>query len=229
MNDPEVEELLEQLYVAQVEDGRDLSEELPEGPAQAASQLGYLQLRNGAHTLTDSGVAAARDVVRRHRLAERLLRDVLAVGPDQMEQGACEFEHILQRGLDEKICILLGHPSTCPHGKSIPQGRCCLDAEQADLKQVSPLCDVSPERDGVVAYLSTRDQQEIQKLMAMGVLPGVRIRLLRRFPSYVFQVGFSQFTVDRSLAEKIYVHWREPEDPRDRRFRLRRRRGQRER
>jgi DtxR family Mn-dependent transcriptional regulator len=45
------------------------------------------------------------------------------------------------------------------------------------------------------------------ELMAMGILPGADIRLLRLFPSYIFEIGQSQFTVDRQLAEKIFVHW----------------------
>ena len=59
----------------------------------------------------------------------------------------------------------------------------------------------------MVAYLSTRDNREIQKLMAMGILPGSDIHLTRLFPSYIFSIGQSQFTVDRALAEKIFVHW----------------------
>ena len=73
---------------------------------------------------------------------------------------------------------------------------------------MQPLCDGQPGREGTVAYLSTRDNRDIQKLMAMGILPGVKIRLLRQFPSYIFEIGYSQFTVDRNLAEKIYVHWK---------------------
>lgn len=58
-----------------------------------------------------------------------------------------------------------------------------------------------------MAHLATRDNREIRKLMAMGILPGMRIRLIQRFPSYVFQVRYSQFTVDRPLAEMIHVRW----------------------
>ena len=46
--------------------------------------------------------------------------------------------------------------------------------------------------------------------MALGVLPGVDIRLLRRFPSFVFQIGYAQFAVDRELAQKIRVRWERP-------------------
>ena len=64
-----------------------------------------------------------------------------------------------------------------------------------------------------MAYLSTRGNREIQKLMAMGILPGAYVRLIRTFPSYAFQLGHSRFTVDQALAEKIYIHWGAPETP----------------
>jgi DtxR family Mn-dependent transcriptional regulator len=109
--------------------------------------------------------------------------------------------------LDERICTLLGHPATCPHGKPIPEGDCCRKAKAGESKEVTALCDGKTNQEGAVAYLSTRDNKETHKLMAMGILPGVYIKLMRRFPSYVFQVGYSQFTVDRQLAERIHVHW----------------------
>lgn len=101
----------------------------------------------------------------------------------------------------------LGHPPRCPHGKEIPPGECRRRAGKDPIAEVGPLSAGQVRSEGSVAYLSTRDEREIQKLMALGILPGVRIRLLRRFPSFVFQVGYSQFTVDRELAQKIHVRW----------------------
>lgn len=207
MIDQSVEELLERFYVDQVEGGHEATADPDSGRVQAAADLGLIEPRGDAWSLTGAGRGAARDVVRRHRLAERLLSDVLAVRTDQVEQGACEFEHILQHGLDERVCTLLGHPKTCPHGNPIPDGPCCRQARRDDIREVASLADGDVGRSGVVAYLTTRERRDVQKLMAMGILPGARIRLLRRFPSYVFQVGYSQFTVDRALAELIYVHW----------------------
>ncbi|NIA21772.1 MAG: transcriptional regulator [Anaerolineaceae bacterium] len=175
-----------------------------------ALSAGLVLLESGEYRLTSDGRAAGRDVVRRHRLAERLLRDVLAAGGEHMEEAACRFEHTLLNGLDDKICTLLGHPTSCPHGKSIPEGDCCRKARADHIAEVTPLCDGKPGLKGIVAYLSTRDNREVQKMMAMGVLPGTDIELIRRFPSYVFQLGYSQFTVDKQLAEIIYVHWKEP-------------------
>jgi Fe2+ transport system protein FeoA len=75
-------------------------------------------------------------------------------------------------------------------------------------EHTAPLTEAPVDAEGVVTALGTRDQREIQKLLAVGILPGVDIRLIRQFPAFVFQVGYSQFTVDRELAGKIIVRWR---------------------
>ncbi len=74
-------------------------------------------------------------------------------------------------------------------------------------EEVGALCDGQPGAEGVVVYLSARDQREVQKMMAMGMLPGTAIRVIQSFPSYVFQIGYSQFAVDKQLAEAIHVRW----------------------
>ena len=209
MSDPLVEELLEGLYVREVEQGGAAGQRLTDGPAlRAALSEGFVELLDGACILTARGREAGRDVVRRHRLAERLLRDVLAAPREYMEEDACGFEHVLLHGLDEKVCALLGHPSHCPHGRPIPEGECCRKARADHVREVGPLSEARPDAEGVIAYLRTRDSREVQKLMAMGVLPGTRIKLLQRFPSFVFQIGFSQFTVDRELADAVLVRWK---------------------
>lgn len=80
--------------------------------------------------LTDSGARRARDVVRRHRLAERLFTDTFAIEDAEAHQQACRFEHIITPELDQRICSFLGHPKTCPHGNPIPPGPCCGTTDQ---------------------------------------------------------------------------------------------------
>jgi ABC-type glutathione transport system ATPase component len=76
--------------------------------------------------LTPRGRQRAADIIRRHRLAERLFTDSLAMDSEtEIEQQACKFEHILSQEATEKICTFLGHPRTCPHGAPIPPGPCC--------------------------------------------------------------------------------------------------------
>jgi putative ABC transport system ATP-binding protein len=75
--------------------------------------------------LTDAGSRRARNVVRRHRLAERLFTDTFAIEDAEAQVQACRFEHIITPELDQRICSFLGHPKTCPHGNPIPPGSCC--------------------------------------------------------------------------------------------------------
>src|SRR5580693_5527516 len=76
--------------------------------------------------LTPRGRQRAADIIRRHRLAERLFTDSLALDSEsEIEQQACKFEHILSPEATDKICAFLGHPRTCPHGSPIPPGPCC--------------------------------------------------------------------------------------------------------
>ena len=76
--------------------------------------------------LTERGRQRAADIIRRHRLAERLFTDSLALESEsEIEQQACKFEHILSPEATDKICTFLGHPKTCPHGAPIPRGNCC--------------------------------------------------------------------------------------------------------
>jgi len=207
---PEIEELLQHLYAVQAEQAEFHPDFVLPAILEQARQAGWVEAGEASHQLTPAGLAIGRDVMRRHRLAECLLQDVLVAKSDGLNDAACRFEHILQHGLDERICFLLGHPRTCPHGRAIPEGECCRRARADSIREVAPLCDGKPGDEGAVAYLATRDNREVQKMMAMGILPGAKIELIQRFPSYVFQVGHSQFAVDRPLAEIIYVHWRRP-------------------
>ncbi len=89
------------------------------------SDLRLVHLRNGEVQLTPVGSQRARDVVRRHRLAERLFKDTFSIDETEAHTQACKFEHIISPELDQRICTFLGHPKTCPHGNPIPPGDCC--------------------------------------------------------------------------------------------------------
>jgi energy-coupling factor transporter ATP-binding protein EcfA2 len=87
--------------------------------------------------LTPSGRQKASDIIRRHRLAERLFTDSLALESEsEIEQQACKFEHILSPEATDKICTFLNHPRTCPHGAPIPLGPCCERALKSAGSQV---------------------------------------------------------------------------------------------
>lgn len=166
---------------------------------------GYVRAEDRQIRLTEKGREEARSCVRRHRLAERLLVDVLDCRTRLVHETSCRFEHLLHKGLDENVCTLLGHPKTCPHGKPIPEGKCCLEARTDPRRAIMPLTELEVDHRARVAYLQTHDHEALQKAIAIGVLPNTEIRLIQKFPSYVFVLGKSQFAVDQELASHIYV------------------------
>jgi len=168
-------------------------------------QLGLVERSGGQMTLTACGRLEAAQAVRRHRLAERLLADVLATEERVLDERACRMEHALFDGVDDSICTLLGHPRFCPHGKPIPQGECCRQKRESVDRLIAPLCELQPGQHGHIAYVQMNNPGHLQKLMAMGVLPQVPVTLIRRFPSFVFEAGYSQFAVDEEIAANIYV------------------------
>ena len=93
---------------------------------------GLVAVADSEVVLTASGEARARDVVRRHRLAERLFTDTFRIDDPEARSQACKFEHIISPELDARICAFLGHPQTCPHGNPIPPGECCVKSAKKD-------------------------------------------------------------------------------------------------
>jgi putative ABC transport system ATP-binding protein len=87
---------------------------------------------------TERGRRKAEDIIRRHRLAERLFTEALNMDNEaEIEQQACKFEHILSPEATERICSFLGHPRTCPHGAPIPEGACCSKKEMGVAKRTA--------------------------------------------------------------------------------------------
>lgn len=164
----------------------------------------YIRLSGEKARLTEKGRAQGRKIVRRHRLSERLFTDVLDIKKNKVHPISCQFEHLIQEQVEENICSLLGHPRSCPHGRAIPEGECCLKAKKAG-RDVAALDKLRTKDKGKVAYVNAHGSVKLKKLMAMGVLPGVAIELIQSYPSYVFQIGQSQFAVDKELAECIIV------------------------
>jgi len=153
---------------------------------------------------TKKGSIVAENVIRRQRLAERLLIDVLNV-KENLEETACRFEHLLHKGIDDDVCTLLGHPRFCPHGGPIPPGKCCRANLQRVERIVRPLSTLEPGQKGSVAYVYGEDSKRLQKLISMGVIPGRPIKLSQKFPSYIFQIDHTQIAVDNDIAKRIYV------------------------
>jgi putative ABC transport system ATP-binding protein len=97
----------------------------PEPTIQELVERGWA-VRNGDEIgFTSKGEERARNLVRRHRLAECMMAGTLHLSDQQVKETACRMEHILDPGVTVAICNFLKHPEECPHGKVIPAGSCC--------------------------------------------------------------------------------------------------------
>jgi DtxR family Mn-dependent transcriptional regulator len=203
------EEILEALWIQMEEQGKkqlDLGASRDEPAIEELIRLGLIRKDLDHIHLLEKGKMHAMACVRRHRLAERLLADVFDVKKKIINEVSCKFEHLLHEGLEDNVCTLLGHPKVCPHSKPIPPGKCCREKiNKKLLKFLAPLSDLEVKDKGRIAYLQAKDRSQMQKLINIGAMPGVSIVLLQKFPSYVFQIGQSQFAIDKELAQAIYV------------------------
>jgi DtxR family Mn-dependent transcriptional regulator len=211
----EIEELLETVFTEREHGRHDAVGVLARAGDHAGSRspeelrelqsMGLVALKNGHVELTSQGEERARGVVRRHRLAERLFRDLLELGERETESHACDLEHVLSPEATDSVCTLLGHPPTCPHGKAIPPGACC----GAYHKTVRPLVTGLPAFDlgatGRIVFIAPKFHDRMDRLAALGVVPGSEIRLHQRAPSYVVEIGETTIALDPEIAGEIFV------------------------
>ena len=168
-------------------------------------QRGFLHYHDDLVVFSAEGKRLAQSIVRRHRLAERLLQDVLTMAEDQIDSNACRLEHVISSGVEEAICTLLGHPQVCPHGALIPRGSCCERALTETKPIVIPLSALPNGERGHIAYLSPGNRPELHKFIAMGLVPGADIRIAQTFPALVIEIGDTLLAMDPDLARHIFV------------------------
>lgn len=213
--DREMSELLEALWTLEEQgevfphDVRQIAHaEVTDQLLERAVREGLIQeLPSGHVRLTPKGRAVAMPIIRRHRLAERLMCDALGVDVEETEAAACEFEHVLAEGITRAICTLLGHPRFCPHGRPIPEGPCCRRAEEQVKAVVMPCDRLGIGETARVAYVNARSHARLLRLSALGILPGVPVTLLQRWPSLILRCEGTEIALDRETAHEIYV-WR---------------------
>lgn len=206
------DELLEEIWYRR-ERGEATVTGLLEASAQPAARgelehlaaEGLVTIRDDRVDFTDAGEARARAVVRSHRLAERLLADVLEVPHDEAEKTACLMEHILSPSVVDAVCAFLGHPPTCPHGEPIPPGACCTARKNGVQPVVVPLAEVEPGRTVRIVFMTPGVEKRLDRLAAFGVMPGATLELKQKRPSFVVEIGGTTLAVERDIAREIYV------------------------
>lgn len=155
--------------------------------------------------LKEKGEEKAREIIRRHRLTERLLMEIFELSEEEAEKEACKLEHILSPEVTDSVCAFLGHPPVCPHGKPIPPGECCRAIEKNVKPLVMPLVDLDAGRKGRIVFISSRFPARLDRLSALGVVPGSIIKVRQTKPSPIIQVGETTVAVDAEIIQDIYV------------------------
>jgi len=180
----------------------------PQGAREELQRLeaeGLVRSSQGSLTLTEQGRVLARHVVRANRLAATLLTDLLELPGTLVETYACRLEHAINPLLADRLCTLLGHPPTAPDGNAIPPGACCQSARTELSPAVHALTGLDVGSEGRVTFIRSRAPERLNQLSALGLMPGMQVRLTQRHPTVVLQVAESTIALEHDVAHDIYV------------------------
>ncbi len=166
---------------------------------------GLVTVHGDSVRLTDKGEEQAEFAIRRHRLAEILLTEVLEVDAGQLEESACNFEHSLSPEVTDSICTLLGHPPACPHGYPVPRGKCCSKPGQVINPLVVPLSTLELGATGRIIFIIPKSHARLDKLGSLGLVPGSLVRLHQKKPAFVIEIGETTLALDPEIVKEIYV------------------------
>lgn len=166
---------------------------------------GYLRLdARRVVRLTERGRRAATAVMRRHRLAERLLVDVLQVPWHQVHEEAHRLEHAISETLEPYLVKALGDPGTCPHGNPIPGS-----AHLVDMSGQTALTDLVPQTPATVRRIDEEIEAQPDAMVALEkarVMPGLPVQLLSIGVDDVVVLGDNgRSRLPRRVARKVYT------------------------
>ena len=154
---------------------------------------GYTELLDDRSLrLTSKGRTLATTVVRRHRLAERLLVDIIGLEWEKVHKEAALWEHVISADVELKLIELLGDPATCPHGNPIPGS-----SNRADVSDHVLLADASP---GPVTVVRISEKIELDD-SALGLLAGAH--LIPGRDAQIVEVSASGVTVKTATGDQL--------------------------
>lgn len=163
--------------------------------------------------LTPKGARLARDVMRKHRLAERLLTDVIGLEWEKVHEEACRWEHVISDDVERRLLGILESPTRSPYGNPIPGLKDLgMDYDQVPFREgVVPLSQVVPNRGEVTVTVQRMsenlqaDAEVLSALAALGLRPGMDFVVRRVGLDLRFSVGEEAVTVDEAVAELLFV------------------------
>lgn len=157
----------------------------------------------GDIALTEAGRSVARKVMRRHRLWERFLHDVLGFRWDNVHGEACKLEHATSPEMELTLARAVGINATCPHGYEIPgpEGDICPEA-------TIPLIEMAPSQSGRVVRVREDDPALLREMERLGLKPGVAVEMSTLKPEgceTVLKIDGESRTVPAEIASGISV------------------------
>ena len=152
--------------------------------------------------LTRRGRQTAVRAIRRHRIVERFLSDMLGYAWNEADRLAGAFEHELPQEVEDRLFVALDRPTTCPHGFPIPE------RDTTDIPELPPLYALEPGDTAIVAVPGSTDPEIVKFLDTLGLRPGVRVEVREKHPfdgPLVVIVDGKERTVGEKVANNIYV------------------------
>src|SRR3954454_15796984 len=152
--------------------------------------------------LTVEGRRAAVAAIRRHRIVERFLADMLGYAWNEADRLAGSFEHDLPQEVEDRLFVALDRPSTCPHGFPIPE------PEVAEIPEMPPLYALEPGDVATVAVPGRTEPDIVEFLDTLGLRPGVRVEVREKHPfdgPLVLRVDGQDRTLGRTVAQQVFV------------------------
>lgn len=208
------EEYIEAIYKMSLEGqviAARLAERMKVSPPTVADMLKRLaekglvkSSRRDGVKLTKKGLETAEALVRRHRLWERFLTDVLGLNWDEVHEEACKLEHAMSPQVEVKLAQILGNPETCPHGYPIPGTR----GAKKRAREARPLSSLSVGDEAVIDRVAEEDSQLLQYLATLGLLPEARVSVKEIAPfkgPMLVKVCGAQYALGQEVASKIMV------------------------
>ena len=209
-----VEEYLEAIYKLQERSGvartSDIVKMLQVAPGTVTNTVERLE-REGYVThepykgvkLTEKGLRTAMHVLRRHRLSERLLTDILHMKWDKVHDAACKLEHGITDEIIKPLEKALGHPKTCPHGNPIPTKCGGIIVEESHS-----LTALNEREQGVIVKITEEKPDLLHYLNTMGLVPGASIEIVEKAPfngPITLKIGGTNRALSRTVASIIQV------------------------
>jgi DtxR family Mn-dependent transcriptional regulator len=152
--------------------------------------------------LTIAGRRLAIAAIRRHRIVERFLADMLGYAWNEADRLATNFEHELPQEVEDRLFVALDRPAACPHGFPIPA------KETADIPEMPPLYALEPGDTAVVAVPGSTDPEIVEFLGTLGLRPGVHVEVKEKHPfdgPLVLRVDGKDRTLGATVANQVFV------------------------